>query len=64
MVHHQIQLATYCLPYIRFPKTPNHYTFTLKVATEMFAKTLDRSQHSTRLIPKSQSYTQVYPILT
>jgi hypothetical protein len=27
--HHQTQLAIYCLPYIRLPKTPNRYTFTL-----------------------------------
>jgi hypothetical protein len=24
--HREIQLATYCLPYVRPPKTPNHYT--------------------------------------
>jgi hypothetical protein len=28
---------------------PNQYTFTLKMATEMFAKTLDNLQHFTRL---------------
>jgi hypothetical protein len=27
----------------RLPKTPSHYTFTLKMATVMFAKTLDNS---------------------
>jgi hypothetical protein len=29
----------------------------LKVATGMFAETLDNTQHSTRLTPESQSYT-------
>jgi hypothetical protein len=31
--------------------------FTLKMATTMFAKTLDNYQHSTRLNPQSRSYT-------
>jgi hypothetical protein len=51
--YHQIQLATHCLPYIRLPKTPNLYTFALKMATVMFAETLDNSEHSTRLILES-----------
>jgi hypothetical protein len=34
--HHQIQLATYCLPYARFPKTPNHYIFTLYIFSSRF----------------------------
>jgi hypothetical protein len=51
--HHQIQLATYCLPYIRLPKMPNHYILTLKMATAIFAETLDNFQHWTLLIPKS-----------
>jgi hypothetical protein len=55
--HHQIQLATYCLPYIRLPKMPSYYMFTLKMATAMFAKMLINSQHLTWLIPKSQSCT-------
>jgi hypothetical protein len=41
--HHQIQLAIYCLPYIRLPKTPNLYTFTLKMTTAMFVERLDNS---------------------
>jgi L-2-hydroxyglutarate oxidase LhgO len=55
--HHQIQLATYCLPYIRLPKMSNHYTFTLKMATLMFAETFDNSQHLKQLNPKNQRYT-------
>jgi hypothetical protein len=52
---HQIQLSTYFLPYIRLPKTPSHHKFTLKMATAMFAETLDTFQHSTRLFPESRS---------
>jgi hypothetical protein len=37
--HHQIQLSTHCLPYIRLPKAPDHYIFTLQMATAVFAKT-------------------------
>jgi hypothetical protein len=33
------------------------YAFTLKMATAMFAETLDNSQHSTRLNPECRSYT-------
>jgi hypothetical protein len=40
MEHHQILLATYCLPHIRLPKTPSLYTFILKMAIVMFAETL------------------------
>jgi hypothetical protein len=40
----------------RLPKTPNRYTLILEMATAMFAETLDKSQHSERLNPKSQSY--------
>jgi hypothetical protein len=54
--HYQIQPTTYCLPYIRHPKMPNHYTFTLKMATAMFAETLDDSRHLTQLIPETRSY--------
>jgi hypothetical protein len=43
--HHEIQLTTYCLPYIRLPGMRNHYTFTLKMATARFAETSDNSQH-------------------
>jgi hypothetical protein len=32
-------------------------TFTLKMATTVFAETLNKSQHSTRLNPESRSYT-------
>jgi hypothetical protein len=58
--HHQVQLATYCLLYIRLPKSPIHYTFTLKMANAVFAKTLDNSQHLMQLNTKSQSYTLNY----
>jgi hypothetical protein len=36
-------LPTVCL--IRLQKTPNFYILTLKMATAMFAETLDNSQH-------------------
>jgi hypothetical protein len=39
------------------PRTRPHYTFTLKMATAMFAETLFNTQHSTRLTPDSKSYT-------
>jgi hypothetical protein len=55
--HRHILLATYCLPYFRLPKTPNHHTFTLKMATAILAETLDNSQHSMRLNPESRIYT-------
>jgi hypothetical protein len=32
-------------------------TFTLKMATAMFAKKMDNFQHLTQLIPESQSFT-------
>jgi hypothetical protein len=51
--HHQTQHATYCLPYIRLPKMPNHYSFTMKMATAVFAKMLDNSQHLMQLTPES-----------
>jgi hypothetical protein len=35
------------------PKMPNLYIFNLKIATAMFAKTLDNFQHSMCLIPES-----------
>jgi hypothetical protein len=41
--HHQIQLAAYCLPFIRLLKGLSHYTFTLKMAAVMLAETLDNS---------------------
>jgi hypothetical protein len=53
--HHQIPL-THCLPYTRLPKMSNHYILTLKMANAMSVGT-DNSQHSTKLIPKSQSCT-------
>jgi hypothetical protein len=49
--------ASYSLPHVRLLNTPNHYTFTLKMATAMFAETLDNFQYSTRLNPESRSYT-------
>jgi hypothetical protein len=52
--HHQIQLDTCYLPYIKFPKMPNNCIFALKMATLMFAETLDNFQHSTRLIPEAE----------
>jgi hypothetical protein len=53
--HHQMHLVTYCLPYIRLQRTSNHYIFTLKIATSVFAEALDYFLHSTRLIPESRS---------
>jgi hypothetical protein len=35
----------------------NHYTFTLKMASAMFAETLDDFKHSTWLIPEIQCFT-------
>jgi hypothetical protein len=35
------------------PNTPNCYIFTLKMATAIFAETLDNFQYSTGLIPES-----------
>jgi hypothetical protein len=55
--HHHIHLATYCLPYMKLPKTPNHDIFTLKMATAMFVETLDNSQRSMWLIPENRSCT-------
>jgi hypothetical protein len=52
--HHQIELSTYCLPYLRkSAKTSSHYIFTLKMATAVFAEMIDNFQHSTQFIPKS-----------
>lgn len=56
--YRQIQLTTYCLPYVKLPRTPNHYTFTLKMATAVLVETLANSQRSTQLILKSHSYTR------
>jgi hypothetical protein len=41
---------------IRLPKMPNHYTFTLKMANEVFVEALDNYKHLTRLTPESRSY--------
>lgn len=49
-----MQLAIYCLSHVRLPKSPIHYTFTLKMTTTVFAETLD--QHSSRLTIESRSY--------
>jgi hypothetical protein len=35
----------------------SYYAFTMKMATAMFAETLNNIQHSTRLTPESRSYT-------
>jgi hypothetical protein len=43
-------------PYEASKKYPANI-FTLKIATAMFAETLDNFQHSTRLIPESRSFT-------
>jgi hypothetical protein len=43
--HHQLQLASSCVPYTRPPKTPNHYMIILKIGTAIYAETLDNSQH-------------------
>jgi hypothetical protein len=51
--HCKIQLATCSLPYLRLPKTPKHYMFTLKMVTAILAETLDNFQHSTRLSCKN-----------
>jgi hypothetical protein len=37
----------------RSTKTINHYIFTLKMATAIFAETLDNFQNLMRLIPES-----------
>jgi hypothetical protein len=52
--HHQIQFTTYCLPYIRLPKIPNHYIFTLTMSTAVFAESLDKFQHSMRIIHETE----------
>jgi hypothetical protein len=39
----------HCLPQVRLSKTSSHCIFTLYMATEVLAETLDNSQHSTRL---------------
>jgi hypothetical protein len=49
---HHFLLAAYCLPYIRLRNTPNHHTFTLTMATAVFAETLDNFQNSTPLNPE------------
>jgi hypothetical protein len=48
------------LPYIRRPKSTNQYIFTLRMATAMFAETLDISKYSARLIPESRNFRQCY----
>jgi hypothetical protein len=51
-----IPLATTASYIYGFLKHPQN-TFTLMMATAMFAETLKNLQHSTRLIPKSRIYT-------
>jgi hypothetical protein len=41
----------------RFGREPNQYMFTLKMAAAISAETLDKFQHSTRLIPEGRSFT-------
>jgi hypothetical protein len=41
--HHQIKLATYCLPYVRLSKPFHRYIFILKKATAVLAEALDNS---------------------
>jgi hypothetical protein len=53
----QSALEVYIRQAVGDEKTPNHDTFILKMATAMFVETLDNFQHSTRLIPESQSCT-------
>jgi hypothetical protein len=48
-----------CLYHQGGANSPNHYMFTLKMATAMFAETLDNTQHSTRLNPNSRGYTRI-----
>jgi hypothetical protein len=38
----------------QLPKTPNHYIFTLKMATAVFAETLDNFDIQRGLSPKSE----------
>jgi hypothetical protein len=52
--YHQIELSAHCQSYI---ETPNHYILTLKMATAMFAETLDNFQRSTLLISESRCCT-------
>lgn len=47
--------ATYCLIRSRLPKLSQNI-FTLKMATAIFAETLENDQHSTWLIPEGQSF--------
>jgi hypothetical protein len=42
----------------------HHHTFTLKMATAMFAEMLDNPQHLMQLMPESQSYTQIINMST
>lgn len=50
-------LETLYRSYVRLPKTPNHHTLTLMMASAMFSKMLVNTQHSVWLTPKSWSYT-------
>jgi hypothetical protein len=50
--YHQVLLTSYCLPYFRLLNMPNHHTFTLKMATAVFAET-DNFQNLSWLNPKS-----------
>jgi hypothetical protein len=52
---HHIQCPAHSLPYIRLPQMTKGCISTLQLSTAMFANTLENSQHSPQLIPKSQS---------
>jgi hypothetical protein len=54
---HYIPLTVYCLTYMRLPKMHSQHIFTLKMATAMFAETVDNFKLSMWLIPESRSYT-------
>jgi hypothetical protein len=51
---HHNQFATFYLLYLKLPRTPNHYAFTLKLATTMFSETSENTQHSTWSTPKTE----------
>jgi hypothetical protein len=47
------QSPSYCLPYTRMPKMPNHYKLNPMMANAEFAKMVDNFQHSMHLTHKS-----------
>jgi hypothetical protein len=44
------------------PKMPSQHIFTLKMATAVFAETLDTFQRLVWLIPESQSFTLFFTL--